>query len=199
MTPENSSVPGDRSPPSDRGPAPDPQDFSRSPETALFAHLDAHALAFTNVSHEPTHTVADSRKIKTNMPGGHTKSLFMKDKKNNLVLVSAWANSQLPLNQLHKAIGTQRLSFTNPGLLWDALGVTPGSVTAFALINDPDNRIRFILDHALMQFDTVNFHPLRNDMTTSITQADFIKFLASLGREPEVIDFTQFTSPPMAQ
>ena len=178
-----------------RGPMPDPQDFSRQPERALFTRLAELGLAFTNVEHAPTHTVADSRAIKTGIEGGHTKNLFMKDKKGNLVLISAWADSELALNQLHKQIGAQRLSFTNADLLWEALAVTPGSVTGFALMHDDPPRIRFIVDAKLLAFDTLNFHPFRNDMTTSIARDDFLAFARATGHEPETIDFTALAQP----
>ncbi len=186
-------------PPTTHGPAPDPQDFSRQPERALFARLEELALPCATITHPPTHTVAESREIKTDIPGGHTKNLFMKDKKQNLVLISASHDSELPLNQLHKLIGTQRLSFTNADLLWEALAVTPGSVTGFALMHDSPARIRFIMDAALMAFDTLNFHPLRNDMTTSIARDDFLAFARATGHEPETVDFTALQAPASDQ
>lgn len=100
-------------------------DFSRNPQTDVFNWLDTHQLTHATLSHPATHTVADSAQIKTDISGAHTKNLFLKDKKSNLVLVSAWAHSQLPLNQLHKSIGVQRLSFTKAEQLWEALRVTP--------------------------------------------------------------------------
>ena len=172
---------------------PEPDDFTRAPELTVFAWLDKHNLAHETVTHAPTHTVAESRDVKTSISGGHTKNLFMKDKKGRVVLVSAWAESDLPLNQLHKHIGVQRLSFTKADLLWAHLKVTPGSVSAFGLIHDDPGQVRFVVDKALMEFDVVNFHPLRNDMTTSISRADFQKFVESTGRELEVVDFTALT------
>ena len=169
---------------------PAPDDFSRAPERAVFDWLDARALSHNTVEHAPTFTVSDSADVKMDMPGGHTKNLFMKDKKGNLVLVSAWANSELPLNQLHKLIGTQRLSFTKSDLLWDALKVTPGSVSAFALIHDADKRVRFIVDEALFGFESVNFHPLRCDMTTRLPIGDFDRFITETGRSVERVDFS---------
>src|SRR5690606_28720326 len=97
----------------------------------------------------------------------------------------------LALNQLHKALGCQRLSFADAALLWDALKVTPGSVTGFALMHDAAGRVRFVADEALLAFDTVNFHPLRNDMTTSISAKDFLAFAAATGHEATRIDFTK--------
>ena len=186
-------------PASESGPAPDPQDFSRQPEQAVFALLNQLTLPHTNIEHAPTHTVAESRAVKTDIPGAHTKNLFMKDKKNNLVLISAAHDTVLPLNQLHKLIGTQRLSFTNADRLWSALGVTPGSVTGFALMNDPDAQVRFILDAALMEFGTLNFHPMRNDMTTSLARDDFLTFVRATGHEAEMIDFTALNASPADQ
>lgn len=174
---------------------PDPQDFSREPQKPLFALLDELGLPWSNLEHAPTHTVAESREIKTDIPGAHTKNLFMKDKKGNLVLVSAGHDTVLPLNQLHKQIGAQRLSFTNADLLWTALGVTPGSVTGLALMNDPARRVRFIIDAALMDFETLNFHPLRNDMTTSIARDDFLAFVRATGHDAEAVDFSTLEAP----
>ena len=170
---------------------PDPADFSRAPEKPLFALLDRLGLPYSNAVHAPVFTVAESREVKTQIAGGHTKNLFMKDKKGQLVLISAHAQSQLPLNQLHRLIGTQRLSFTDAPLLWDALGVTPGSVTGFALMNDTARAVTFIADEALLAHETLNFHPLRNDMTTSIARADFLSFCEATGHSVTRVDFTK--------
>ena len=178
-------APGGSDPPAD------PQDFSHAPERAVFAALDALGVAHATVRHAPTRTVEDSRLIKTDIPGGHTKNLFMKDKAGALVLISAWATSQLPLNQLHKAIGCQRLSFTDASLLWSALKVTPGSVSAFALIHDAPPKVRFILDAALERFEVLNFHPLRNDMTTSIPRVGLHALVAATGHQAETVDFVE--------
>lgn len=156
----------------------------------LFTYLDTLGLAHSTVEHAATFTVEEGRHLKASMPGGHTKNLFMKDKDGTIVLISAWSESQLKLNQLHKLIGTRRLSFASAELMVDCLGVEPGSVTAFALMNDTDQRVRFITDAALMGFDTVNFHPLVNTATTAISQADFRRFVEATGHSLTEVDFS---------
>lgn len=174
-----------------RGPMPAPDDFSREPEKAVFALLDKLGLRHTTARHPMVFTVAQSKQVKTDLPGGHTKNLFMKDKKGELVLVSALHESQLALNQLHRLVGVQRLSFTDAALLWEALGVTPGSVTGFAIMNDAPSRVRFVMDEALLAHDILNFHPLRNDMTTSIAREDFLSFAEATGHPLHRVDFTK--------
>jgi Ala-tRNA(Pro) deacylase len=174
---------------------PEPQDFSRAPEKPLFALLDQLALPWSNTTHVPVRTVEESRNVDKGIAGAHSKNLFLKDRKGALVLVSAAHDTQLPLNQLHKALGTQRLSFTDAQLLWDALAVTPGSVTGFALMHDREARVRYVLDASLWDHEIWNFHPLRNDMTVSIARADFLAFVRATGREPVRVDFGTLGAP----
>ena len=156
----------------------------------LFAYLDALGITHQTRWHEAVFTVEQGTELKASMPGGHSKNLFMKDKDGTLVLVSAWAESQLRLNQLHKLIGTRRLSFASAELMLDCLGVVPGSVTAFGLMNDKQKRVRFVADAALIGFDTVNFHPLVNTATTAISQADLRRFVELTGHSLMEVDFS---------
>lgn len=158
-------------------------------QDALFAFLDAHGIAHETLRHPPVFRVEEGLEIKAALPGGHTKNLFLKDAKGQLWLVSALGETAIDLKSLPAVIGSARLSFGSPERLFDALGVVPGSVTAFALINDPDHRVRFVADKALMEADPVNFHPLSNDATTAISQAGFRAFLAAVGVEPLVVNF----------
>jgi Ala-tRNA(Pro) deacylase len=167
--------------------SPPPRPVSRD---ALFAWFDTLGLEHRTVEHPPVFTVGEGEAIKADMPGGHTKNLFLKDKKGALILISALQSTQIDLKSLHHRLACGRLSFAKPDLLDEALGVTPGSVTAFALVNDPERRVRFILDAALMTHDIVNFHPLRNDATTAMPRRDLICMLKALGREPEILNFT---------
>jgi Ala-tRNA(Pro) deacylase len=154
-----------------------------SPED-LFARFDALGIAHVTHRHRPVFTVDEGGNLKAAMPGGHTKNLFLKDKKGALLLLCAISHTAVDLNAVSKLIGAGRLSFGSAERLMQHLGVEPGSVTLFALINDPERTVRLILDEALFAHDPVNFHPLKNDATTAISPADMLKFVRSLGREP---------------
>jgi Ala-tRNA(Pro) deacylase len=156
----------------------------------LFAFLDAHGIVHHTYRHAPVFRVEEGHEIKAAMPGGHTKNLFLKDARGQLWLISALGETRIDLKATAVRIGSAKLSFGSPERLYDALGVTPGSVTAFALINDPDHKVRFVLDEALIGHEVVNFHPLSNDATTAVSRQGFLDFLAALGVEPVVIDFT---------
>lgn len=155
----------------------------------LFARLDALGIGHTTHWHQPVFTVAESRELKAHMPGGHTKNLFLKDKKGALFLLCALADTVIELNAIAKLIGAGRLSFGSPELLARHLGVTPGSVTLFGLINDAEQKVRLLLDEALFAHDPVNFHPLRNDATTAIAPAAMLAFADALGRTPTRLNF----------
>lgn len=150
----------------------------------LFARLDALGIAHKTHAHRPVFTVAESRDLKASMPGGHTKNLFLKDKKGALFLISAISDTAIDLNATSKVLGAGRFSFGSTERLMQHLGVEPGSVTVFAVVNDPDRTVTLVLDEALFAHNPVNFHPLRNDATTAIGPADMLKFIRALGREP---------------
>lgn len=164
-------------------------------EADLFALLDRLGIAHRTVRHRPVFTVDEGADIKAQMPGGHTKNLFLKDKKGRLALISALAETKIDLNATAKLIGMGRPSFGAPELLMEALGVTPGSVTAFAKMNDTAGRVRMALDAALFDHDPVNFHPLRNDATTAISPADLVRFLEAVDGPPLLISFNADGTP----
>jgi len=159
----------------------------------LFAFLDAHGVDHATLDHPPVFRVEEGLEIKAALPGGHTKNLFLKDAKGQLWLISALGETAIDLKRLHTVIGSARLSFGNADLMAQTLGVTPGSVTAFGLINDVEHRVRFVLDAALAQADPVNFHPLANDATTAVSQDGFRRFLAALEITPMIVDFAAMT------
>jgi Ala-tRNA(Pro) deacylase len=161
----------------------------------LFASFDALGIAHRTLEHPAVFRVGEGEDVKADLPGGHTKNLFLRDAKGQLWLVSALQDTRIDLKALPRAIGAGRLSFGSGEAMEAALGVTPGSVTAFALVNDADHRVRFVLDAGLWRADPVNFHPLVNTATTAISQPDFRRFLAALGVEPLIVDFASLGEP----
>jgi len=160
---------------------------------ALFAFFDRLGVAHRTLEHPAIFRVGEGDEFKAALPGGHTKNLFLKDAKGQLWLISALQDTRIDLKALPRTIGSAKLSFGSAPLLEETLGVTPGSVTAFGLINDRERRVRFVLDAALAGADPVNFHPLVNTATTAISQAGFRAFLAALGVEPLIVDFETLT------
>ena len=167
---------------------PRPPAFDRD---RLLDWMATNDIAQTTHDHPAVFRVEEGLELKASMPGAHTKNLFLKDKKGRLWLISARQDTVVDLKRADKWIGSARLSFGNEALLYETLGVRPGSVTALGLINDPDRRVTFVLDKALWDADIVNFHPLTNTATTALAQADFRRFLSLIGREPVVVDFEQ--------
>ncbi|HST91193.1 MAG TPA: prolyl-tRNA synthetase associated domain-containing protein [Brevundimonas sp.] len=157
----------------------------------LLAWLDAEGIAQITRDHPAVFRVDEGHELRAAMPGAHTKNLFLKDRKGRLWLISARQDTVVDLKRLPQTIGSDRLSFGAEALLYETLGLTPGSVTALGLINDSDHRVTFVLDQALWDAEVVNFHPLTNTATTALPQADFRRFLARLGREPLVVDFAR--------
>ena len=155
----------------------------------LLAWMAEHGIAQTTHDHPAVFRVEEGLELKAAMPGVHTKNLFLKDKKGRLWLISARQDTVIDLKRAPALIGSDRLSFGNGTLMWETLGVRPGSVTALGLINDTERRVGFVLDRRLWAADIVNFHPLTNTATTALDQADFRRVLSLLGREPLVVDF----------
>lgn len=167
-------------------PAPDPA-YDRP---RLLAWMAEHGIAQTTHHHPAVFRVEEGLELKAALPGVHTKNLFLKDKKGRLWLISAAQDTVIDLKRAHYAMGSARLSFGNETLLWETLGVRPGSVTALGLINDTDRRVTFVLDQRLWEADIVNFHPLTNTATTALSQDSFRQVLALLDRAPIVVDFS---------
>lgn len=148
-----------------------------------------NGVAQTTHDHPAVFRVEEGLELKAGMPGVHTKNLFLKDKKQRLWLISAAQDTVIDLKRAPSVIGSDRLSFGNEALVFETLGVRPGSVTALGLINDVDRRVTFVLDRKLHEAAIVNFHPVTNTATTALDQAAFRRFLALLEREPIVVDF----------
>jgi len=153
----------------------------------LFETLDALGIAHSTVKHPPLFTVEQSRALRGQIPGGHTKNLFLRDKKSALYLVVAEEEADIELKGLHRLLGASgRFSFGSADLLREVLGVAPGAVTPFGAINDKENRVTVVLDDALMAHDIINSHPLVNTMTTSLKRDDLLKFLRSTDHIPRI-------------
>jgi Ala-tRNA(Pro) deacylase len=162
----------------------------------LFAFLDRLGIAHRTVTHAPLFTVEQSQALRGQIPGGHTKNLFLKDKKGALFLVVAPEDAAIELKTLHHKLGAGRFSFGSADLLREVLGVAPGAVTPFGALNDADGRLSVVLDAGLMQHDIVNCHPLVNTRTTSIASGDLIKFLEATGHPPCVTSVTDGLGAP---
>ena len=159
----------------------------------FLAWLDAEGLAHRTIEHPAVFRVEEGLDIKADLPGAHTKNLFLKDKKGRLWLISARQDTVVDLKRADRVIGSARLSFGNELLLKDVLGLTPGSVTAFGLINDTDRQVSFVLDRRLWEAEVVNFHPLLNTATTGMDQPVFRAFLERIGVTPLIVDFEAMT------
>jgi Ala-tRNA(Pro) deacylase len=158
-----------------------------SPEQ-LFERFDTLGIAYRTYTHPPVFTVAEAVTLRGQLPGGHCKSLFLKDKKGGLWLVVALEERQIDLKRLAAQLSAPRFSFGNAELLYEMLGVRPGSVTPFALVNDREQRVRVVLDRGMMECDPLNYHPLENDRTTAIAPADLLRFVAACGHTPIILD-----------
>jgi len=154
----------------------------------LLERLSSLGIKTEKVEHEPVFTVAESRPIKARIPGAHSKNLFVKDKKGRFFLISARHDTAIDLRRTHEAIGASgRLSFGSAEQLRALLGVEPGSVTAFAVVNDTDGKVTMVLDANLMDHERVNFHPLVNSMTTGVSREDLVTFLRATGHDPLIL------------
>jgi Ala-tRNA(Pro) deacylase len=158
----------------------------------LFARLAELGIKSVTTEHPPLFTVEQSQALRGRIAGPHTKNLLLRDKKKErIILVVAHEDAAIDLKRFHTLVGCARLSFASPELLMETLGVPPGSVTPFALINDAEHRVELIVDEALLRNDILNFHPLTNDATTTIAREDFLRFLDSCSHPPRVMALSQ--------
>jgi Ala-tRNA(Pro) deacylase len=153
----------------------------------LFAFLDRLEIAYSTVSHPPLFTVEQSRELRGTIPGGHTKNLFLRDKRGTYYLIVASEDAAIDLKGLHRRLGASgRFSFGSASALQELLGVEPGAVTPFAAINDVAGKVAIVLDAPMLAHELLNFHPLVNTMTTSISRAGLITFLRACGHAPRI-------------
>jgi Ala-tRNA(Pro) deacylase len=153
----------------------------------LFAYLDRLGIAHSTVSHPALFTVEESQGLRGQIPGEHTKNLFLKDKKGALFLVVTLEDARIALNQLHRQLGaTGRFSFASADAMRAILGVEPGSVTPFSVLNDTQGLVTVVLDSAMLEHNVLNYHPLANTMTTTVARDGLLKFLRATGHEPRI-------------
>lgn len=154
----------------------------------LLARLEALGIAAPTVSHPPLFTVEDSKALRGELPGGHTKNLFLRNKKGAMWLVTCLEDRDVDLKALGETLSAGRFSFGSAERLMKYLGVTPGAVTPFAIVNDTGGAVRMVLDRALLDHDPLNFHPLDNSRTTAIGPQGLLRFLEDAGHPPQLID-----------
>jgi len=162
----------------------------------LFATLDRLGIAHTTVSHAPLFTVEQSRALRGQIPGGHTKNLFLKAKTGALFLVVALEDARIDLKRLHQRLDAGRFSFGSADLLRSVLGVEPGAVTPFAVVNDASGVVSVILDAAMMRHAQLNYHPLDNTRTTTIARDDLVRFLQATGHPPRIVAVSEDGEAP---
>jgi Ala-tRNA(Pro) deacylase len=160
----------------------------------LFAFLEKHAIKTTTKEHIAVFTVEDAQQVHGDMPGGHCKNLFCKDEKGVLWLIVLLEDSRVNLKTVPDKIGSRRLSFGKPDLLMEILGVEPGSVTPFALINDKALKVNVILDQKMMDEPLLNYHPLANTATTAISREDLLTFIRACGHNPRIVAVSEAAS-----
>jgi Ala-tRNA(Pro) deacylase len=154
----------------------------------LLRRLDELGIAHQTFEHPPVYTVEEAERHTGHIPGGHCKNLFLKDKKGGLWLLVCLNQGRIDITRLAKVLGCARLSFGRAELLQEVLGVAPGGVTPFALINDRERRVQPLLDRAMLDCELLNYHPLTNDATTTIAAADLLRFIEACGHEPRILD-----------
>ncbi|HEY9548081.1 MAG TPA: prolyl-tRNA synthetase associated domain-containing protein [Kiloniellaceae bacterium] len=162
-------------------------DLPTSPE-ALLARLDALGIAYMRHDHPPLFTVEDSKALRGDLPGGHCKNLFLRDRKGAMWLVVCLEDRRIDLKALGELLGGVRLSFGSADRLMRVLGVLPGAVSPFALINDGDAAVQVILDRAMLEHRPLNYHPLVNTATIAVAPEDLVRFVEACGHRPQVLD-----------
>ena len=162
-------------------------------EKNILKLLQNQGFSFKIYNHEALFTVNDSSEKRGKIKGAHSKNLFLKNKKNNFFLISCLENRQVDLKRLAKSLGLGNISFAKEGPLFKWLGVKPGSVTPFGLLNDINNKVEFYLDSGFLTHETINFHPLVNTSTINLLTNDFINFLIENNKKVNIFSFDTYS------
>ncbi len=166
------------------------EELPTSPD-ALMRKLDDLGISYQKHEHEAVFTVAESEKLESGIPGTHCRNLFVRDKKKKMFLVVLPNEVQVDMKKLAPVIGSDRLSFGSADRLWQYLGVRPGSVCPFSIVNDTDKDVKIVLDKGMMESGLVNYHPLVNTMTLTLSPADLLTFIKDCGHDPLIVDLKQ--------
>ena len=162
----------------------------------LFCRLDALGIAHRTYAHPPVFTVAEAAALRGGLPGGHCKSLFLKDKKGGFWLAVMLEERRIDLARLATRLAAPRFSFGAASDLYRLLGVRPGSVTPFALANDSGRQVTPVLDAGMLRCDPLNYHPLVNDRTTAVAPSDLLRFIAAAGHAPRIVELADLARAP---
>lgn len=154
----------------------------------LFSRMDALGVAHRTYAHVPVFTVAEAAALRGSLPGGHCKSLFLKDKKGGFWLAVMLEERRIDLKKLAARLTAPRFSFGGAADLYRLLGVRPGSVTPFALLNDVDGLVTPVLDAGMLEHNPLNYHPLENDRTTAVAPGDLLRLIAASGHVPRIVE-----------
>ncbi len=155
---------------------------------SLLDLMRLHEVPFSHYTHVPVFTVAEADEVSGTIPGLHTRNMFLKDKKDQMVLVTLSHDFPIDLKRLSDVLGMGRFSFGSPERLWTHLGVRPGSVTPLSALNDAGHRVRVVLEASMMAAPLINVHPLINSMTVGLRPQDLVTLLEKQGKTPEIID-----------
>ena len=163
-------------------------------EAALYERLRRLGITWVTHAHHPVFTVEEATALYDSQPGAHTKNLFLKDKKDGLWLVTLRDHLRVDMGALAKRLGAPRFSFGPAELLVATLGIEPGSVTPFAVMNDAARAVTLVLDEGMLKLDPLNFHPLRNDRTTAVSAEALLTFARDTGHEPVIVEIPERTA-----
>ncbi|HEY9734366.1 MAG TPA: prolyl-tRNA synthetase associated domain-containing protein [Drouetiella sp.] len=161
----------------------------------LMRELSDLAIETVTLSHQPLMTVEDANTQRHNLHGAHSKNLFLKDKFNKLWMITALDDTVIDLKAAAKQLGAHKFSFAKPSEMLEVLGITPGSVSPFALINDKEPRVTFVMEKRMLEHSHQNFHPLRNDRTVTIGTSDFLRFIKHINHEPLMLEIESAAVP----
>ncbi len=160
-----------------------------SPES-LMAQLKAMGIAFSFCEHKAVFTVAESAEVDDRIPGTHCRNLFLRDDKKKNFLLCLQNATEVDIKKLPAILDSKKLSFGSPDRLWEYLGVRPGSVCPYSIINDTQQQVKICLDKSMMDHETLNFHPLLNTMTIGVKPSDLVRFIESTGHTANIVDFS---------